>query len=822
MSLPVEEIFPALRAHLAQANTAVIIAPPGAGKTTGVPLALKDEDWLLGQSIIVLEPRRLAARAAAMRMAEMLGEKVGETVGYRVRGDSRMGPKTRIEVVTEGIFSRRIIDDPALEGIGCVIFDEFHERSLDADMGLAFARDSQSVLREDLRVLVMSATLDGERVSGLLGGAEVLHSEGRAFPVTTHYVGRNQAIRLEEDVAKTVHRLSVKLKADAPETMLVFLPGQGEIHRVASMLAEKGLPEHIDVFKLYGAMEARDQTQVLAKNIRPKIVLATAIAETSLTLDRVSMVIDSGVSRLGRFDPARGVVRFVTERVSKAAADQRRGRAGRTQAGDCYRLWDAENDRALIPFAKPEIMETDLSRLVLDLRLWGAKTTEGLALLDHPPKAAMAEAEKLLIGLGALDVQGNLTAHGRVIGKLPLSPRLAHMLLLAAREGMSDKGAALAVLLSENGLGGRSTDLDTRLEALSRDRSPKVVQARQLAANWAKMAEKLAGKGATGAVTSVHALLAECFPERVAKARKVSGGKAGEFVMANGRGVYVDEHDALARANYIAVGDLGGGAGRDRVLLAAALDEAEILALFSDRLDKRVVLERGPSGFKAFEQTRLGELALQSRQLKAVPPELLVEAEAEEIRSKGLKALRFSENAQGVRARVNFLRTQDEAWPDMSDEALLGTLSDWLGPYAAGKPLMSLSAGDVSQALLGLIDYDQQRELDRLAPETLKLATGSQVRIDYAAEGGPRAEARVTEFYGTKVHPSVGPKKTPITLALLSPAHRPIQITKDIVGFWDGSWPEVRTEMKGRYPRHVWPEDPKNADATARAKPRGT
>ncbi|MEM9966298.1 MAG: ATP-dependent helicase HrpB, partial [Asticcacaulis sp.] len=443
MSLPVEEIFPALRAHLAQANTAVIIAPPGAGKTTGVPLALKNEDWLMGQSIIVLEPRRLAARAAAMRMAEMLGEKVGETVGYRVRGDSRMGPKTRIEVVTEGIFSRRIIDDPALEGVGCVIFDEFHERSLDADMGLAFARDSQSVLREDLRVLVMSATLDGERVSGLLEGAKVLHSEGRAFPVTTHYVGRNQAIRLEEDVAKTVHRLSVKLKADAPETMLVFLPGQGEIHRVASMLAEKGLPEHIDVFKLYGAMEARDQTQVLAKNIRPKIVLATAIAETSLTLDRVSMVVDSGVSRLGRFDPARGVVRFVTERVSKAAADQRRGRAGRTQAGDCYRLWDAENDRALIPFAKPEIMETDLSRLVLDLRLWGAKTTEGLALLDHPPKAAMAEAEKLLIGLGALDAQGNLTAHGRVIGKLPLSPRLAHMLLLAARGGRAahDEGA---------------------------------------------------------------------------------------------------------------------------------------------------------------------------------------------------------------------------------------------------------------------------------------------------------------------------------------------------------------------------------------------
>jgi len=822
MSLPVEEIFPALCAHLAQETTAVVIAPPGAGKTTGVPLALKGAEWLGGQSIILLEPRRLAARAAAQRMADMLGEKVGETVGYRVRGDSRTGPKTRIEVVTEGIFSRRIIDDPALEGVGCVIFDEFHERSLDADMGLAFARDSQSVLRDDLRVLVMSATLDGARISGLLEGAEVFHSEGRAFPVTTHYVGRDQALRLEADVAKTVRRLAQKLTPETAETMLVFLPGQGEIHRVASLLTEAGLPPHIELYKLYGAMDPRDQSQVLAKNTRPKIVLATAIAETSLTLDRVSMVVDSGVSRLGRFDPARGVVRYVTERVSKAAADQRRGRAGRTQAGDCYRLWDAENDRALIPFARPEIMETDLSRLVLDLRLWGAKTTEGLALLDHPPRAAMAEAERLLIGLGALDAAGNLTAHGRLIGKLPLGPRLAHMLLLAAREGLSDKGAALAVLLSENGLGGRSTDLETRLEGLSRDRSPKVVQARQLAANWAKMAERLAGTVRVGTVKSVHALLAECFPERVARARNASLGKAGEFVMANGRGVYVDEHDPLARETYIAVGDLGGGAGRDRVLLAAALTEAEILTLFADRLETRTVLERGPSGFRAFAQTRLGELVILSKALKEVPAELRLEAESEEIRTKGLKALKFSENAQGVRARVNFLRTQDETWPDMSDAALLAGLADWLGPYAVGKPLMSLSAGEVSQALLGLLSYEQQRELERLAPEMLKLATGSHVRIDYAADGGPRAEARVTEFYGTKVHPTVGPHKTPITLALLSPAHRPIQITKDIVGFWDGSWPEVRTEMKGRYPRHVWPEDPKNAAATARAKPRGT
>lgn len=818
MSLPIEEIYPQLRAHLAEATTAVIIAPPGAGKTTGIPLALKDEAWLEGQSLIMLEPRRLAARAAAMRMAETLGEAVGETVGYRVRGESRISARTRIEVVTEGIFSRRIIDDPALEGVGAVIFDEFHERSLDADLGLAFARDSQSVLREDLRLLVMSATLDGERVSGLLDGAEVFHSAGRSFPVETHYVGRDQALRLEEDVARTVHRLSAKLTPEAAETMLVFLPGQGEIHRVASILTEKGVPEPIELCKLYGAMEARDQTRVLARNTRPKIVLATAIAETSLTLDRVSLVVDSGVSRLGRFDPARGVVRFVTERVSKAAADQRRGRAGRTQAGHCYRLWDAENDRALIPFARPEIMETDLSRLVLDLRLWGARSTEGLALLDHPPGGPLAEAEKLLKGLGAVDLRGDLTEHGRRMARLPLSPRLSHMLLRAAKAGLAEEGAALAVLLSENGLGGRSSDLDTRLAALARDGSPKTAQARKLAANWARMAEKLAGEEKEGGVGNAHALLAECFPERVAKAR----GKPGEFLMASGRGVYVDAHDPLAREAYLAVGELGGGAGRDRVLLAAPLSEAEILSLFADRLETRSVLERGPSGFRAFAQTQLGELVLASRPVKDIPPHLLLEAESEEIRRKGLKALNISEKAQALRARVNFLRSQDDSWPDMSDEALLNSLSDWLGPYAAGKPLTSLSPGEVSQALMGRLDYAQQRALDSLAPESLKLATGSHVRIDYSAEGGPRAEARVTEFYGMKTHPTLGPHAMPVTLALLSPAHRPIQITKDIAGFWDGSWPEVRSEMKGRYPRHVWPEDPKNAAPTTRAKPRGT
>jgi len=824
--LPIEEIYAPLKAFLAGNSTALIIAPPGAGKTTGIPLALLDAAWLDGQTIILLEPRRLAARAAAARMAETLGEPVGQTVGFRVRGENKVSGKTRIEVVTEGIFSRKILDDPSLEDVGCVIFDEFHERSLDADLGLAFARDAQSVVREDLRLLVMSATLDGDRVLGLLEGAGRFETQGRSFPIETHYLSRNQSLLMEQDIAKHVARLSAKLEADRAETMLVFLPGQGEIHRVGRFLDEAKLAPHIEVHKLFGAMDFRDQAHTLGRNApgHPKIVLATAIAETSLTLDRVSMVVDCGMSRLGRFDPARGTMRMVTERVSKASADQRRGRAGRTQAGDAYRLWDAEQDRALIPFAKPEILETDLSLLALSLRLWGAKSTEGLALLDHPPKAAMDEAVKLLQALGALDAAGDMTAHGRGIAQLPMAPRLANMLIRAAEAGAAEQGANLAVLLSENGLGGKSTDLDIRLEALSRDRSPKISQARTLAQGWARQAQILVKSQSKQTVSSKfsHHLLAECFPERIAKARGAKTGKPGEFVMANGRGVYVDEHDALARQPYLAVGDLGGGSNRDRVLLAAAISEADILNLFSDRLDRSTVLEKTNGRFRAFDQVRLGSVVLSSKPRDTIPAELLLHAEAEEIQQKGLNALNITESVQSLRARIAFLRAQDEAWPDMSDEALLTTLETWLGPYTAGKSMLGLGGGVISQALYNILDYDQQRALDKLAPETWRMPTGSHIRIDYDADGGPRLEVRVQELYGTTVHPAIGPGRTPITLALTSPAHRPIQITKDLPAFWDGSWSEVRSEMKGRYPRHVWPENPREADPTTRAKPRGT
>ncbi|EGF90657.1 ATP-dependent helicase HrpB [Asticcacaulis biprosthecium C19] len=818
--LPVEEIFPDLKAFLGDKTTAVIIAPPGAGKTTGVPLALLNEPWLQGQSIVLLEPRRLAARAAAARMAETLKEPVGQTVGFRVRGESKMSARTRIEVVTEGIFSRRILDDPGLDGVGCVIFDEFHERSLDADLGLAFARDSQTLLREDLRLLIMSATLDGERILDLLPGARSFQSLGRTFPITTHYLGRDQARMMEADLAKHVARLSQKLRPEKAETLLVFLPGQGEIHRVARFIEEAGVAPEIEIHKLFGAMDFRDQARVLGRNAagHPKIVLASAIAETSLTLDKVSMVVDCGLSRLGRFDPARGVTRFVTERVSKASADQRRGRAGRTQAGDAYRLWDEEQDRSLIPFAKPEILETDLSQLALSLRLWGAKSTEGLTLLDHPPKPAMAEAVKLLQALGGLDGQGEITPHGRRMAQLPMAPRLANMLLKAAENGAAEAGANLAVLLSENGLGGKATDLDLRLEGLARDRTPKVVQARQLAQGWARQAQALVQPNQKLTRQISHLLLAEAFPERIAKAR----GKPGEFLMANGRGVYVDEHDPLARQTYVAVGDIGGGKDRDRILLGAGLTEQDMLTLFGDRLERTTVLDKASGRFRAFDQTRLGAVIMSSRPLDKIPSELLLHAEAQEIQAKGLKALNLSEGAQAFRARVGFVRKQDESWPDLSDDALLASLETWLGPYAAGKSMLSLSSQQTYDALKAIVPHEQLRSLDKLAPESLRMPTGSNMWIDYEAEGGPRVEVRVQELYGTTVHPTVGPQKTPITLALLSPAHRPIQITRDLPAFWNGSWSEVRSDMKGRYPRHVWPENPREADPTTRAKPRGT
>ncbi|MDB5417788.1 MAG: helicase [Phenylobacterium sp.] len=817
--LPIHEALPALKAALGARNAAVLVAPPGAGKTTVVPLELMGEPWRGDGKIIVLEPRRLAARAAAERMASTLGQTVGETVGYRVRMQSRISAATRIEVVTEGVFTRMILADPALAGVACVIFDEFHERSLDADLGLALARDAQALLREDLRLLVMSATLDGAAVARLLdpntaGGAPVIESHGRSFPVDTLYLGRDDRLRLEDQAVRAVER------ALAAETgsILVFLPGQGEILRTAERLAERlrARPE-IEIAPLYGALDPAAQDRAIgpAPAGRRKVVLATSIAETSLTIEGVRVVIDGGVARVPRYDPASGLTRLATVRVSRAAADQRRGRAGRTEPGVCYRLWDEPETRALPAYADPEILEADLSGLALDLARWGARDPADLAFLDPPPAAAYAEARGLLVRLEALTPNGVLTPHGRALAEVPLAPRLAHMVLKAAGSGQGLRAARIAALLTERGLGGRDADLRHRLEAFERDRGPRARDARALADRWAS----LSGRPGKGESVSDGLLLAFAYPERVARQR----GPQGEFQLVSGRGAFVEPTDALARETWLAVGELGGAERRDRILLAAPLDETEILEAFAGQLQEEDRLEESGGGkLRAKRILRLGRLAVRETLVDNPDPALIAQALADRVRAEGLDALPFGPAAEALRARVAFLRQTNPEWPDLSDAALIARLDDWLVPLLPGlRSLTTLKTDALDAALRSLVAWDLQRRLDAEAPARWTAPTGASFAIDYAAEGGPRVEVRVQEVYGLGQHPSIAAGRVPLTLALLSPAHRPIQTTKDLPGFWKGSWKDVRSDMRGRYPRHLWPEDPAAAQPTTRAKPRG-
>ena len=794
----------------------MLVAPPGAGKTTVVPLALMDEPWVQGGKILVLEPRRLAARAAAERMASTLGERAGETVGYRVRMQSKVSARTRVELVTEGVFTRMILDDPSVEGVAAVLLDEFHERSLDADLGLAFALQSQAILRPELRLLVMSATLDAAPVARLMDDAPVVESRGRMFPVETRYLGRDPRAYVDEQVAKAV----LKAMGEEGGSLLVFLPGQGEIRRVERLLAERVRDPFVDLAPLYGAMDFAEQARAIAPAApgRRKVVLATSIAETSLTIEGVRVVVDGGLARVPRFDPSSGLVRLETVRVTRAAADQRRGRAGRTQPGVCYRLWDAAETRALTPFGRPEILETDLSGLALDLARWGAKDPSELAFLDAPPAAAFKEARALLERLEALDGEGNLTAHGRTLAGLPLPPRLAHMLVKGAEAGAAERAAAVAVVLTERGLGGQDVDLRHRLESLARDRSPRARDAKALADRWARAA----GGPKTGTAEVDEALLlAEAYPERIAKAR----GKPGEYLLASGRGVFLEPTDALARQPWLAVGELGGGASRDRILLAAPLDEAALRTEFADRITREEVIETEQGGrLRAKRRLKLGALVIEERLLDTLPEGAMAKALLGRVREQGLSSLPWSPAAEGMRSRVAFLRAlEPDAWPDLSDEALLASAEDWLLPLLEGRRgLKDVDAGALASALEALVGWEALRRLEREAPERWATPAGSRHLIDYAAEGGPRLDVRVQELYGLAAHPMLAGGRAPLTLALLSPAHRPIQVTKDLPGFWRGSWKEVRTEMKGRYPRHLWPDDPAAATPTTRAKPRGS
>jgi ATP-dependent helicase HrpB len=818
--LPIHAVLPQIRAALSAGSRAVIVAPPGAGKTTIVPLALRDEAWAKGNKIILLEPRRLAARAAAERMAATLGEAVGETVGLRMRLLSRVSAKTRIEVVTEGVFARIILDDPALDGFAAVLFDEFHQRSLDADFGLALALDVQTNLRPDLRLAVMSATLDGARVAGLLhDNAPLIEAKGQAFPVETIYLGRDPQGRIEAALLRATR----KALAAEPGSLLVFLPGQGEITRLATLLAEAIRDPSIEVAPLYAALDRGAQDKAIAPSApgKRKIVLATSIAETSLTIEGVRVVIDSGLARLPRYEPDRGLTRLETMRASRASTDQRRGRAGRTEPGVCYRLWDAGANNALEAFTPPEILNTDLSGLLLDCIAWGARDpARDLRFLDPPPEPALNEARALLVRLGAIDGDGALTQAGRAMRKLALPPRLARMIVAAKGSGETELAAKVAVLVTERGLGGDETDLSLRIEKFRRDRSRRAEDARRLVKTFLKQAGASAGSGREDAANCGRHLAA-AFPERIAKAR----GKLGEFLMANGRAAALEPRDPLAREAYLAIGEIAGRAGAARILLAAPLSLAEIEVLAGDAIVIRedVTFEPARAQLQARKQRRLGALVLSEQNLNVdgLAAALIL---AEGIAALGLNRLPWTKASQQWRDRVAFLRRSedDAAWPDLSDEALRASAGTWLAPFLEGRTaLAEITSADLEAAVKALLTYELQRRLDREAPTHFETPAGSRVALDYGAEGGPTLSVRVQELYGLSVHPAIAKGKVALTLELLSPAQRPIQITRDLPGFWRGSWTAVRAEMKGRYPRHLWPDDPMTAQPTTRAKPKG-
>jgi len=893
--LPIDAVLDQLVRTLAGGNAAVLVAPPGAGKTTRVPLALLDAPWLKGRKIIMLEPRRIAARASAERMAHTLGERVGETVGYRVRFGSKVSRATRIEVVTEGIFSRQILDDPELTGVAAVLFDEFHERSLDADLGLALARDAQVGLREDLRILVMSATLDGARVAKLLGEAPVIASEGRAFPVETRYLGRRADAPLERQMADAV---AMALRAD-PGSVLAFLPGAAEIRRTQNFLGERVHDASIEIVPLFGALDAAVQDRAIApaRQGQRKVVLATSIAETSLTIEGVRIVVDSGVARVPRYEPDIGLTRLETVRASRAAVDQRRGRAGRTEPGVCYRLWDEPQTASLMAYTQPEILSADLSSLVLDLAQWGVSDPSALAFLDSPPAPALKEARSLLRELGALDGDGRITAEGKSLRALALPPRLARMIVDSHRLSAGEDAAEIAAVLTERGLGGDGVDLDARLDQFRRDRSPRASSARNLAQRWASQVaasesvtarsadagnvgavgpsspSPLAGEGRGGGAPSTASIgatptpdpservsspvsspqgggeqrgsqpnkreqppqggeelstgvmLALAFPDRVARNRG-----NGSFVLANGRGAAVDQTSALARAPYIAVAELTGTAASGRILLAAPITLPDIELRFADQIETadEISFDRAAMALRARRKRTLHAITLSEAPLALSPSAETARVLADGLVGSGLDKLPWSKPLQQWRDRVMFLRKAEREvsqspWPDLSDDALAAQREAWLMPTFYDKTsLKEFSAGDLSDALMTLLPRELRARLEREAPTHFEAPTGTMLAIDYEAEQGPTIAVRLQELFGLNTHPSIAKGAVPLVLELLSPAHRPVQVTRDLPGFWRGSYAAVRSDLRGRYPRHPWPEDPASAMPTRRVKPRGT
>ncbi len=833
--LPIEDVLPTLRRTLTEGRNALLTAAPGAGKTTRVPLTLLDAPWVDGKTLLMLEPRRLAAHAAAHRMASTLGESVGETVGYRMRLDTRVGPKTRIEVVTEGILARLLQQDPALSTYAIVLFDEFHERSLQADTGLALCLESQRLFRPDLRLLVMSATLDCGPVSELLGQAPVITCEGRMFPVETRYLDQPLSGHLDVAVVQSIRRSL----AQEQGSLLVFLPGMAEIRRVERKLLDLNLGSNILIAPLHGDLpqEAQDRAIAPAQPDTRKIVLATSIAETSLTIDGIRVVIDAGLLRVPRFNPRSGLTRLETIRVTQDSAEQRRGRAGRLEPGVCARLWTSQEHQSLAPRRPPEMLDADLAPLLLELALWGTANPGELSWLTPPPPGAVAQARELLTGLGALNAKGLITAHGKQMAELPLHPRLAHMLLKSVPLQLCNLACELAALLTERDIlqgpsGWRNADLRLRLDVVhgQHDHAAGATvdraacqRVRRITDLWQRQLPRSARSERQDSLDEVGLLLALAYPDRIAQRQQ---GNDARYLMANGRGAIFVNPDPLGSEDYLVIADLDGGTQWARIDLAAPVWLRDLETLFADqiRVVDEVSWDDTAQVVHATRQHRLGSLVLSEHGLSKPDPSMISTALLQGIRRAGLDRLAWTSELRQWRARVAFLRRiegQESRWPDLSDEALLRTLDDWLGPYLSGlTTLERVTRLDLTQPLHALLSWEQQRQLERWAPTHLTVPSGSNVRVEYETPDLPILAVRLQEMFGCKDTPRLVDGKIPVMLHLLSPARRPVQITKDLSSFWKLAYLQVKKELRGRYPKHSWPDDPLTAPPTAKAKRR--